>query len=673
MKIAIIDPGCSAVAGHNLALLEEFSRELRSRGVEVHAVLTRDATTAAIEPFGTHVVRALQIGGYVRLEDVFARFGSQEACVSALALDLAQLDLSSFDAVLLPTIYPLHLLALERAIASLSKTAVAPRVALGFLMPVSYWTKDAALRTEIGVRMREALFSLRARCEVLAWTETGRYDFGDAVLELPRLYPVVSAELGDRMQALAAIEPASLEGRPVTFGFFGAPLRSKGIEVLVDAVARARMQPGFDARVKLVVPKGMEGMRETLSPLGPQLMVFSKERGNREYLEEMASVDVVLLPYEPGEYSEKFSGIVVEAIALGKAVVVTDACTPLVRFLDDVAPGSYAAIDYDASALASALTLPSLQWAPLVAAARASSGIARSLKSAERLFAALGLQLPPPTDRASQASPAHTVTPSAAVTVSSDAAPVVSIVIPTFNRQHLIEETIESARAQTFRELEIVVVDNASEDGTAKVVERIARRDPRVRLHRNPTNVGPVRNWMRGLELARAPYGKLLFSDDLLHPTFIERLLPALIDPKTAFAIGATVIGDKPWKGRTCFRLFEDPTRVTRSVYEAISLGSIHALPVSPGAGLFRTADLRASLRLELPGVRDYDFAETGAGVDWMVYLLTLLRYERAFVHPDTLAFFRSHSGSITIENRGGRVMRGYELASAWFNATYRA
>jgi hypothetical protein len=178
---------------------------------------------------------------------------------------------------------------------------------------------------------------------------------------------------------------------------------------------------------------------------------------------------------------------------------------------------------------------------------------------------------------------------------------------------------------------------------------------------------------MRGLELARAPYGKLLFSDDLLHPTFIERLLPALIDPKTAFAIGATVIGDKPWKGRTCFRLFEDPTRVTRSVYEAISLGSIHALPVSPGAGLFRTADLRASLRLELPGVRDYDFAETGAGVDWMVYLLTLLRYERAFVHPDTLAFFRSHSGSITIENRGGRVMRGYELASAWFNATYRA
>src|SRR3989304_5716279 len=108
--------------------------------------------------------------------------------------------------------------------------------------------------------------------------------------------------------------------------------------------------------------------------------------------------------------------------------------------------------------------------------------------------------------------------------------PAVSLLVPAFNREKLLVPCLDSALAQTFPDLEVVVVDGASTDGTWEVCQRYASADSRVRVFRDEVNTGPVRGWWRCLEEARGTHGTFLWSDDVLRPTFLEMTLPQLAD-----------------------------------------------------------------------------------------------------------------------------------------------
>ena len=103
-------------------------------------------------------------------------------------------------------------------------------------------------------------------------------------------------------------------------------------------------------------------------------------------------------------------------------------------------------------------------------------------------------------------------------------APEVSIVIPVFNREELIVETLDSIRRQTFHAWEAVVVDDGSSDGTAAVIKRCAAEEPRIRLivrDRAPKGANTCRNI--GLAAARGKLVIFLDSDDLLAPHCLEQ------------------------------------------------------------------------------------------------------------------------------------------------------
>jgi glycosyltransferase involved in cell wall biosynthesis len=106
-------------------------------------------------------------------------------------------------------------------------------------------------------------------------------------------------------------------------------------------------------------------------------------------------------------------------------------------------------------------------------------------------------------------------------------APVVSILIPTCNGAEHLEACLQSARNQSYADLEIVVVDDASDDTSFEMARRAAAEDERIKLHRNGTRLGLAGNWNRCLQLAQGEWIKFLFQDDLLHPDCLERLLPA--------------------------------------------------------------------------------------------------------------------------------------------------
>lgn len=105
-------------------------------------------------------------------------------------------------------------------------------------------------------------------------------------------------------------------------------------------------------------------------------------------------------------------------------------------------------------------------------------------------------------------------------------APRVSVCIPTYKGAATLVAAIESVLAQTFTDLEVVVIDDNSPDDTAAVMARIG--DPRVRYLRNSANLGPEGNWNRCLQEARGRYFKLLPHDDLLHPDCLARQVQVL-------------------------------------------------------------------------------------------------------------------------------------------------
>jgi len=98
--------------------------------------------------------------------------------------------------------------------------------------------------------------------------------------------------------------------------------------------------------------------------------------------------------------------------------------------------------------------------------------------------------------------------------------PLVSICIPTYNRADFLDKAIRSALQQTYRNIEIIVIDNASTDNTDEILSRF--NDLRLKYIKNTENFGLFGNFNRCIEQARGEYIHILHSDDTIEPTFTE-------------------------------------------------------------------------------------------------------------------------------------------------------
>lgn len=111
--------------------------------------------------------------------------------------------------------------------------------------------------------------------------------------------------------------------------------------------------------------------------------------------------------------------------------------------------------------------------------------------------------------------------------------PLVSVIIPVFNRERFVVEAIGSVLAQTLADFEIVVIDDGSTDGTAAAVQAI--RDPRIRLVPHGVNCGLATARNTGLDEARGEFIAWLDSDDLSRPRRLEAQVAFLrANPKVA-------------------------------------------------------------------------------------------------------------------------------------------
>jgi glycosyltransferase involved in cell wall biosynthesis len=118
-------------------------------------------------------------------------------------------------------------------------------------------------------------------------------------------------------------------------------------------------------------------------------------------------------------------------------------------------------------------------------------------------------------------------------------APQVSIGLPVFNGERYLSAAIASILDQDFRNLELIICDNASTDGTAAICAGFAQADQRVRYIRNPRNLGAARNYDLCFEQARGTYFKWAAHDDCLAPGYLTKAVAAL--DRTPAAVLCTV------------------------------------------------------------------------------------------------------------------------------------
>ncbi len=117
--------------------------------------------------------------------------------------------------------------------------------------------------------------------------------------------------------------------------------------------------------------------------------------------------------------------------------------------------------------------------------------------------------------------------------------PLVSIIIPTYNRAHLIGETLNSVLAQTYPNWECIVVDDGSTDDTKAIVTAYSKRDARFQYFSRPTNKPKGANACRnyGYEKSDGQFVQWFDSDDLMHPEKLTKKIGYALAEKAAVVI----------------------------------------------------------------------------------------------------------------------------------------
>ena len=124
--------------------------------------------------------------------------------------------------------------------------------------------------------------------------------------------------------------------------------------------------------------------------------------------------------------------------------------------------------------------------------------------------------------------------------------PKVSVCIPSYNCGHLVQDAIVSVLNQTYRDYELIVVDNASADNTRDLVDPFLDSDQRVRYFRNDATVSMAENWNHCLRHAAGEYVNILCADDLLETTFLEKSVATLdADPGITIVSCGRLLVDK--------------------------------------------------------------------------------------------------------------------------------
>ena len=108
--------------------------------------------------------------------------------------------------------------------------------------------------------------------------------------------------------------------------------------------------------------------------------------------------------------------------------------------------------------------------------------------------------------------------------------PLISIITPSYNSEKYISETIESVLAQTYKNWEMIIVDDVSSDDSLQIIEQYTQKDSRIKVIRSKQNMGPAHARNRAIKEAKGRYIAFLDSDDVWFPKKLEKQIQFLTE-----------------------------------------------------------------------------------------------------------------------------------------------
>lgn len=236
----------------------------------------------------------------------------------------------------------------------------------------------------------------------------------------------------------------------------------------------------------------------------------------------------------------------------------------------------------------------------------------------------------------------------------------VSVCIPVFNGKGFLRQSLESVINQTYMDMEILIVDDGSTDGSIEVLEEFALRDARIRLVLNEENLGLVGNWNKCIELASGEWIKFQFQDDTMQENALEKMLNFAKEHEVRLVLtDREYIADSKSDSRT-LRKYNKVKKLSYFVPETRIISADEMCEIAnndlfqynflgePILGLIRK-DI-----FESYGTFDYSFKQL---VDFEFWLRISVNESIGFIN-EKLHVFRLHGDSQTTKNNNVRGVR---------------
>lgn len=244
----------------------------------------------------------------------------------------------------------------------------------------------------------------------------------------------------------------------------------------------------------------------------------------------------------------------------------------------------------------------------------------------------------------------------------------VTVAIPTFNRLELLKRSVESVRQQSYENLEILISDNDSTDGTRVYLQSL--KDSRIKIILNDKNIGMAANWEKCLQHASGEYFLLMSDDDALtHSNALEKLVSGF-EADAIFDVGVVFSAVKLESANKGSMQCTHYDGALCKAEELIADFFNNKVSVFPCATLLRTNDIR-----EIGGYTSFD---AKLAVDACVWISLAIRYGRVRYIDEPLSIYRIHeslsSSSLEVAFDDLKAMRNIIDAqrSIFYDADYK-
>lgn len=224
---------------------------------------------------------------------------------------------------------------------------------------------------------------------------------------------------------------------------------------------------------------------------------------------------------------------------------------------------------------------------------------------------------------------------------TKDIFPLVSVLIPTYNRPHYFELALKSVLEQTYKNIEIVVCDDSSNDETEQLIQKYLMNYPNIRYYKNEVNLF-VGNFHKCHELATGEFINYLMDDDLFHPEKIERMASYLMNNNDVTLVTSHRIliddqGNPLFQDESKNRLFNADQILDGQTFGNHLLTNCCNLVGEPTTAMFRKNNLSEKFGI-------YKMKEYSVINDLATWIALLSKGKVAYISQG-LSYFRQHQG----------------------------